>query len=38
VRGWAANVTAEINRQKQSVSAKYTCLNIEYEDIAFEVF
>jgi hypothetical protein len=30
-RGWATNVIAEINRQKQSLLARYNCLGMESE-------
>jgi hypothetical protein len=32
VRGWAANVVADLNRQKQSIAAEYNCLDMEAEN------
>jgi hypothetical protein len=30
-RGWATNVVAELNRNRQEITAKYTCLDLEAE-------
>jgi hypothetical protein len=36
-RGWAANVTAKISKQKQTLLAEYECLDIESEGRSLDV-
>jgi hypothetical protein len=37
VRGWAANVVAELNKTKQVVAVEYNCLDLEAESRELEV-
>jgi hypothetical protein len=37
VRGWAANVTTELNKNKQSVATEYNCLELKAESRELDV-